>query len=44
MDFPVEAAQRLGIGQPVLADQLQRHDPVERALPGLEDRPHAALA
>ena len=42
--FLVEALHRGRVGQVVLADDLECVDAIEPAVPGLEDRAHAALA
>jgi hypothetical protein len=43
-DLAVETPHRVGVAQPLLADQLQRHHAAELPVAGLEHLAHAALA
>ena len=43
-DLAVEAANGVGVVQPLLADELQGDDLAELPVAGLEDLAHAALA
>jgi hypothetical protein len=43
LHFPLEAGPGLGVGGPLLGQDLDGHDLVEPGLPGLVDRTHAAF-
>ena len=43
-DLALEAAHRVGVVEPLLADELEGDDRAELPVAGLEDLAHAALA